>query len=70
MEIILKNVATNIYQDNQLGTFQKNPVLLLFIMGDTLFFWKGFFFLFVLQSNFVQKEGLGQLPNTLLICKL
>lgn len=37
-----KNVATNIYQDNQLGTFQKNPVL--FIMGDILFFWKGFIF--------------------------
>ena len=62
-----KNVATNIYQDNQLGTFQKNPVL--FIMGDIIFL-KRVFFLFVLQSNFVQKEGLGQLPNTLLICKL
>ena len=36
MEIILKDVATNIYQDNQLRTFFKNPVL--FIIGDTLIF--------------------------------
>ena len=63
-----KNVATNIYQDNQLGTFQKKSSFIHY--GRHIIFLKRVFFLFVLQSNFVQKEGLGQLPNTLLICKL
>ena len=53
MEIILKDVATNIYQDNQLRTFFKKASFIHH--RRYINFLKRVFF-YLLQCNFVQKE--------------